>query len=261
MKAPAMGLLDLFGMGPLSPGKIDKIAKLASNPFAQPDVRMRELGRLMKDGTEPAIKGALKRFTQNASGHIADEDEKKWLEDRLVEEGAPALGPLSEYLRHEERITYALRAYQRIAGDERAVGFFIEVLNAYGPEDYRSSEAKLQLILALGEHLADARVLPALVPFLRDHSDDVRFAVLDLLERVYKDKKLPPEVERAALENFTHLILTDEAAPRIQRRAAELCADSEWSLPGDAVTFPTLLEEDFFLDKKRIVRRRVAKKT
>lgn len=67
-----MGLLSIFGKGPLSDKRIDRISKLAANAFAQPDVRMREMQRLLDDGTPAAIKGVLRRFAANAQGHIAD---------------------------------------------------------------------------------------------------------------------------------------------------------------------------------------------
>src|SRR5690349_4431435 len=119
-----MGLLSLFGVGPLSPGKIDKVSKLAANPFAQPDVRMREMQRLVNDGSPLALRGLLKRFASNANGHIADEDEKQWLEDKLVDIGQGCVEPLADFIKSGDKLTYALRAYERIAGEEAATAFF-----------------------------------------------------------------------------------------------------------------------------------------
>ncbi len=254
-----MGLMSLFGAGPLSPGKIDKVAKLAANPFAQPDVRMREMMRLFKDGSPAALRGVLKRFASNAQGHIADEDEKKWLEDKLVDVGEAALEPLADYVKTEDKLSYALRTYERIAGTERAVTFFLAVMAEKGPDDYRSAEAKLQIVYQLGDSLDDPRVLPALVPFILDHSDDVRWAVMDFLTRAAEKGALPDAVRDGAAEKLGEIVLQDNAGPRIQRRAAELLADREWSIPGEAEALSPLLDDTFFLDKKRFVRRRVKK--
>ena len=256
-----MGLMSLFGKGPLSPGKVDKIAKLAANPFAQPDVRMKEMQRLLSDGSPLALRGVLKRFAANASGHIADEDEKKWLEDQLVEVGDDALEPLADYVRSEEQITYALRAYRRIAGDEATVAFLLGVLNHYGPDDYRSSEAKVQVIGELAHDAADPRVLPGLVPFLHDHSDEVRWAVLDLIEAAAREGRLPADLQAASAQALGAMILSDDNRPRIERRAAELLCEHEWPVGGTGDTLPALLVDEFFIDKKRFVRRRAKKKT
>ncbi len=256
-----MGLLDLFGKGPLSEGRVAKIAKLASNPFAQPDVRMREMSRLLNDGGPAALRGVLKRFAANANGHIADEDEKKWLEDSIVEHGDDALEPLADYIRTEEQLSYALRAYRRIAGNEGTITFFLSVLDHYGPDDYRSSDAKVQIIRELEQDLAEPRVLPALMPFLHDHSDDVRWAIMDLVERAAKEGILTPALQSAAAQEIGKIAITDDNRPRIERRAAELLCEREWLVGGTAEELPPLLQDEFFLDKKRYIRRRARKHT
>jgi hypothetical protein len=255
-----MGLFSLFGKGPLSEKRIAKVSKLAANPFAQPDVRMREMSRLMQDGSEGALRGVLRRFAANAQGHIADEDEKKWLEDALVAHGDDALGPLRDYIATEEKLTYALRAYRRIAGEVNGVGYFLEVLRRYGPDDYRSSEAKLQLLWQLSETLQDERVVPALAPFLLDHSDDVRWAVMDLMERAADSGLMSPELHGRMVAEMAKLVTQADVSPRISRRAAELLAAREWALPsGTPEVLAAGLGDAFFLDKKRFVRRRTKK--
>jgi hypothetical protein len=251
-----MGFLGLFG-GNMSDRRIDKSAKLAANPFAQPDVRMREMQRLLADGSPAALRGVLKRFTANASGHIADEDEKKWLENALVDTGEDALEPLRGFIKSEEKLTYALHAYERIAGAAEAVRFYLEVMNAYGPDDHRSSEAKLQLVHALAEHLDDPRVLEGLVPFVLDHADEVRTAVLEIIDSA-ADKGLMKDTLLTALcEPFGALVCDATVGPRVQRRAAELLEKRAWAVGGQAEELASLINDVYFLDKKRFVRKRV----
>lgn len=255
-----MVLGKLFGRGPLSEKKIAKITKLASNPFAQPDVRMREMEKLVADGSGAALDGVLKRFAMNASGAIADEDEKKWLEDALVDIGEPAIEPLRRYISTEKNLTYALRIYRSVAGAQEAVRFFLEVLDRYGPDDHRSDEAKLQLVWSLADDFADERVMMALVEFVLDHSDDVRWAVLDLLERADDSKRLADEARARACELMARIVTEDESSPRIQRRVAELLAGREWQVPSNGAQLLPSLDEVYFLDKKRFVRRRVRRR-
>ncbi|MEE8408674.1 MAG: hypothetical protein V3T05_03630 [Myxococcota bacterium] len=250
----------LFGKGPLTDKKIAKISKLASNPFAQTDVRMREMQRLLDDGSTASLKGVLKRFAANASGSIADEDEKKWLEDMLVDRGEVAIEPLRRYIGSENKLTYALRAFSRLAGDQEAVRYFLQVLADYGPEDYRSSEAKLQIVWALSEHMNDERVMPGLIEFVVDHSDDVRWAIMDLVEKVADDGQLTDGVRDRACAMLVRLIQEEETGPRIQQRAAELLAKRNWQVPGDSNALAPSLDETYFIDKKRYLRRRARKK-
>ncbi|MBN1960806.1 MAG: hypothetical protein JW841_07645 [Deltaproteobacteria bacterium] len=251
-----MGLLSLFGKGPLSPAKVAKISKLACNPYAQTDIRMREMARLLNDGSPEALFGAIKRFAANASGNIADEDEKKWLTNQLVEIGKKSLAPLAEYISTQEQLSYALRAYRRIAGDEATNNFVLETLNRYGPDDYRSNEAKLQLIWEITQDIDNPNTLSNLVPFLVDHSDDVRWAVMDLCERAASENKIPDEVKENIIAKLSEIVLKDDNRPRIERRAAQILCEQEWQVSGSEANLPATLDEDFFLDKKRYVRRR-----
>ncbi len=252
-----MGLMSLFGRGPLSDKKIAKIAKLACNPFAQPDVRMREMHRLLEEGTPLALRNVLKRFAVNASGNIADEDEKKYLEESIVTVGESAIEPLRSYIKSEAQLTYALRSYTQLTSAEEATRFFIEILAYHGPDDHRGLEAKLQLIWQLADELARPEVLPALCPHLLDHGDDIRWAVMDLLERAEDEGILSSEVREQAAAELAEVVTTDEAAPRILKRAAALLCDREWALPGSAEALTSDLDDDYFLDKKRFVRKRV----
>ena len=255
-----MGLMDFLGKGPLSEKKIQKIVKLATNPFAQPDVRVREMMRLIEDGGTKAITGVLRRFATNANGHIADEDEKKWLENQLVELGNPAIFPLQRYICAEKQLTYALRAYRRLVDGDEAVRMFIEALEKHGPEGYREADAKLQLVWQLSEDLGDKRALTALIPFLGDHSDDVRWAVMDLLMKAHADGQLEDELISAVSVQLTGILCDDSTGPQIARRAAQLLSDQEWKVVGEVTALPSLLDEDYFIDKKRYLRSR-AKRT
>jgi hypothetical protein len=243
----------------MSDRRIDKSAKLAANPFAQPDVRMREMQRLLQDGSPAALRGLLKRFTANASGGIADEDEKKWLEDAIVAVGTPATQPLRDFIKSEEKLTYALNAYERLTGADEAIRYFIEVLDHYGPEDHRSGEAKLQIVHVLAEHSGDPRVLPALVPFLLDHTDEVRTAVLDQLDDAAERSEIGEELLAQLGEPLATLVCDGTVGPRVQRRAVELLEKRLWALGGTAQELAPFVGDEYFLDKKRYVRKRVKK--
>ena len=248
---------NLFGQGPLNQAKIDKIAKLAANPYAQPEVRKREMLKLLDDGTPEAIRGVLKRFSSNASGHIADEEEKLWLVEELIDLGETSLVPLQDYIHTQMQLTYAMQAYAGIVGAEAAASFFLEALKALGPEDYRSLGSKLQLILSLAEFVPKKPALFLdLVPFLHDHSDDVRWAILDLCEVAYPQKTWQEAVKPSLSQAFGELVCNLETSPRIVRRVGELLAAWEWPLAPAFKTLSPMLADGFFLDKKNFVRHR-----
>jgi hypothetical protein len=250
-----VGILSFLGLsgGALSEKQIEKISKLAANPFAQSDVRREQMDKLLRDGSDAAIRGLLLRLTVNASQAIADEDEKRFVVDELTKLGERAVGPLKAYLRKETALTFALQALLAILPKEQAIGELLALFEVYGPDDYRADEQKKQLVLVLAEQ-DDARILPTLVPFLLDHSDDVRHHVLEIFHARAKKGSAAacaPEV----LAQVAQLVRGDHASPRIAKQAAEIAAEREWMLPGDA-EIAKVLEGEYFLDKKGYVRRR-----
>jgi len=251
-----MVLKNLFGGGPLSEKKIEKITKLVCNPFCQPDVRKREMCRLLDDEQLVSLQAVLKRFSFNSNGGIADEEEKKWLENQMVDMGKLAIEPLQTYIRTGKQLTYALRAYHRIQGPERSAEFFLAVLSAHGPDAYRSIEAKLQIVWQLAEYLENEQVIVGLEPFIEDHSDDIRWAVMDLLEKVADSGGLKIEVQRGYAAKMGMLLADDSGGPRIQRRAAEVLAQREWQVDESSSEVASVLVDEFFIDKKLYVRRR-----
>jgi hypothetical protein len=209
--------------GPLSPKRIEKSGKLAANAFAQPDVRMREMQRLLKDGSEMALSALLQRFGVNAQGHIADEEEKRWLCDALVELGRPAVAPCLAYLRRENRLSHALETLVRIEGAERAAAAFVEVLREIGPSDHRRQEAKRELVLALGDFVRLDPVRAVLCEHLRDHSDDVRVHALDQLDRALTPEVGLPAAARAQLDAPLSALAQDPGvSQRVSQRARDL---------------------------------------
>lgn len=246
----------LFGRGPMNDRKIEKVAKLAANPYAQPDVRMREMQRLLQEGTTAAYRGLLRRFSANANGQIADEEEKQWLEDAVVDVGEAIREPLQEFIRNNKTLSYALRAYERIFGVDEAIRFFLEVLHRHGPESYRQAEAKQQLVMALAEQIERPEVVSGLMPFVEDHSDDVRWAVLDGVENALERNSMsdPQRDEYAAA--IGRILIDNATGPRVQRRVAELAKERGWAVPLPEGEVCPLLDENYFVDKKGYVRLR-----
>jgi hypothetical protein len=236
--------------------KVAKIAALASNPYAQPEVRMKELQRLMDDGSPVAVAGALKRFGAHANGAIADEEEKKWLEKALVEAGHKSQAPLEHYIQTESKLTYALRAYTALVGLSQAASFFVRVLHAYGPEDHRSVESKLQLIWALEEGLSEPGVVHGLVPFLADHSDDVRWAVLTLVDKALHGAGCSADTVQSVLRTAKEVFLDPSTSMRIHQAYGSFLVEHKAVFASSAETLPEASKGLFVISPKGVLLKR-----
>jgi hypothetical protein len=255
-----MSIRAFFGFGgPLSGRRIAQSAKLVCNPFAQPEVRMKEMQRLLKDKSTESLAGLLRRFTANAQGHIADEEEKLWLCEALVELGQDAVSPLETYLHGGVKLTYALMAYRRIVAQDVFIRTCHSALDAIGPADYRRTEAKQQLVLAMAEDAQDPTVQRMLAPYLHDHSDDVRWQVLDVIE---KSEKRPPSAAVAAmnpwLEGLQSQVTDPHVSARICLRAADIMVAHSWPVGQNLHALHPALENRFHIDKKGLLQSRIS---
>lgn len=231
-----MGLFDI--LKPKSP--VEKQSKQLREPYAQPEAREQAMQKLFEIGSEEAYDAVLQRFTFNASGQTADEQEKRELVRRLVQAGDDVVPALKRYIEQETQVSLALSALQQILDGPAFVEFATQTLQKYEPQDHRSTQPKTALVVALAE------VLPAdqaeiLCPYLDDHSDDTQFQTLVALEHLAH----PPTRAR-----MVDVCCSDLHAPRIRRRAAQALAELQWSVKDRFDQFDGELRSEWQLGKK-----------
>lgn len=232
-----MGLLDK--LKPKSP--VEKAAKQVREPYAQPDYRRGAMDKLLEIGTDEAYAALLQRFTINAHGQIADEDEKRDLVERLVATSEASLPAVKKFIREQKKhITFPVRALVRMLEKEDAIAFLENTLQQYEPLDHRTTPAKLTLVTTLGELVGSERA-DLFVPYLSDHDDDVQLAAVTAIERLQN-----PDTREALLEVCTG----EEHAPRVKRRAAQALVDLGWSAKDGYADFDEELKAEYLIGKK-----------
>lgn len=231
-----MGVFDVFKRQ--SP--IERAIKDLREPFAQPEVRRAAMGKLLEIASDEAYYGLLVRFTFNANGHIADESEKRDLMQELVKVGRPAVDPLKRFIEKEKAIGFPIRAYAQIVEREEALEFLGAALKKMEPLDHRTTEQKKALILAIAD-LGKPEQAALVVPYLKDHNDDVQAQAVETIERLKN-----PETYAALIEVCT----SDAHAARIQRRAAQVLETLEIPLKAEFERFQAELKGEYLLSKK-----------
>lgn len=211
-----MGFLDnLFGGDKPTQKNIDKLVVRVKERYAQPEYRREAMDKLLAMATPEAITGVLARFTVVAQSPHWDEEEKRWLVDQLSALGEPARAALLAFLKKTDHIAFAAKALQRLTTSEQLVADLIACLTARPPEDHRSSHGKAELVAALAD-TNDARARDAVVPYLDDHSDDVRCATVDALEKLWA---LPGD--KGGAEHRMRAAVADDArSARVLRHTA-----------------------------------------
>jgi thioredoxin-like negative regulator of GroEL len=227
-----MGFLDMFGGGK---GRLGKHIARAKNKDAQSADRFSSLEALRDDGSPEAVEGLLTRFTIRYDKSIEDEQEKQWVFDELVKMGSHILPSLQKHLRSAESISWGLKVLTEIASKEEAWPILGDLCERNDNTYTRDPSKKIQLLHDLGE-ASDPRAVKALVPYLTDMDEGVRFVTVEALLR-HKD----PETAREPL--LVLLTNEKEESRRIKKRILDGFADLGWDVKGYSGTVEKMLDD------------------
>lgn len=234
-----MGLFDMLKRGT----PIERALKDLREPYAQPEVRRGAMGKLLEAGTPEAYTAVLVRFTFACHGHIADESEKRDLVDELVKVGKPAIEPIRAFIQKEKAVQFPIRALSRITDRPETLRIVVGVLTSIDPLDHRTTEQKRGLIDAIAD-LGSSAEGPVIVPYLKDHHDDVQAMAIEAVEKLKN-----PETYGALAE----VCVSDQHSARIQRRAAQALEQLAVPVKDSFERWSSELKGEFTVDKKGLL--------
>jgi HEAT repeat protein len=227
-----MGFLDLFGGGK---GRLGKHIARARNKDAQSADRFGSLEALRDDGSPEAVEGLLARFTIRYDKSIEDEQEKQFVFDELTKMGAKILPSLQKHLRSAESISWGLKVLTEVASPDEAWPILTDLCERNDNSYTRDPSKKVQLLHHLGEG-DDPRGCKALLPYLTDMDEGVRFTAVEALLR-HKDVE-------SAREPLLQLLTNDkEESRRIKKRIIDGFADLGWDVKGFSGTVEKMLAD------------------
>lgn len=252
-----MGFKDLFTKDGRKERALHKACAKAADKKIKPDDRRPALYTLLEDGSPEAIAGLLKRFTFIYDTNIVmDEEEKNTVYSGLAQVGGDRVLPeLRKHLLRAPTLSWGLRLLNELCDHETTWGVVAEMLEDYEPEYERDPTRKLQLMTFLGD-FKDERAAEALLPFLGDHDETVRFTTV---ESVFKQGD-----ERAREPLLQLMTNEEEESLRIKHRIAEGFVDTGWQVKGFRGTIEKLLASemsDFLVDGKGRIKRKKVRTT
>jgi hypothetical protein len=202
---------------------------------------------LFRMGTPEAYRAVLERFTYLCQSLHWDDQEKRWLVDKLAETGEPCVAPLKAFILEDDAVNFAVRALERLVTEQEVQETLLAALKARAPDDYRKAQAKIELIDHLGSRPPSPLLWEAIRPYLDDHSDDVRNKVLEVVEG-WKHAGAAGEVAA--------LLQDDTLSARIHRQAARCLCTLEVKLNPAPVLPPAALEDYQVDGDGQVVKRR-----
>jgi hypothetical protein len=207
------------------PKNIVKAEQKITNMFLQAADRQYFLDQLRVDGSEAAVRVMLKRFASQCENLTIDRDEKEMTCHFLVSIGPSVIPTLQDYLRrNDEFVNWPLAALRELMTPDDFTTFIADLLDRVGPDYVRHPERKEQLMLA-AKDLPSEAVTRALLPYLTDHSETIRFLATDAL----LTHANPLAVNALVEARF------EEESQRVITRAFDGLAALGWEVPEDLV--------------------------
>ncbi len=247
-----MGILDFLKPKKLPPGdpQTQKAGKRIISKNTDVQGRYGAAETLAEIGTDEAIYCLLQRFTTVIGTEIPDEDEKKFVRDRVMRFGKQSIGPVMKFLKEKEHAGMALEILKKLTSPEEHLDCLLELVNGFDPFFSKYPDKKRQTFVVIKEY-RDPRIVEALIPFLDDDDDDIRIAVVEAL--------VAQNDEENTREVLLQTILDSEECPRVRIAACDALANLGWKVKGFRKQISAVLPDQFYLDGKgRVLRKRGA---
>lgn len=241
-----MGIRDLFSGSGRGKSRLDKWIRTATNAYAQAGDRGAAMHALLKDGSEEAVVGLLRRFTVNAAKSIEDEEEKGWVYRKVLALGEHALGPCKTFCLEYDNIAWALRIIEEIADEDQEWDILDALLEQHPPGYERDPSKKIQLLTHVAEIDAD-KVTPILVGYLDDADEGVRYLCAEQLIDIADERAREPLI--------TRLCDPKEESLRLKTKILDGLASLGWDVADYADAIAKNLGNEHALSSGKIVRR------
>jgi HEAT repeat protein len=242
-----MGLLDMLGVGGPE-AKVRRLQKKASQKFGPKENRQGAIEELGALKTEAAIDALLSRYTFRVDPGITDDDEKARVLALITQAGDVALGPVKQFIRNRDEISWPLRALEALLPEAEVVKFLVEVARKIGGEYSRVPEKKVLLLHALSARRSP-EIAPAVLPFLDDMDDEVQIAAAEVMV-----KQQDPSGREPLIRHF--LEANEESNARVREALSGLLADSGWDVKGYTPKVEAALPPGYKLDSRgKVVRK------
>ncbi|RLB57141.1 MAG: hypothetical protein DRI34_08130 [Deltaproteobacteria bacterium] len=221
----------------------DRHRKHIKNKFGQGEDRYRAVQFFRQLGGQAGYAGLLERFMVNVEPSIKDEEEKQEVFEILVGFGPEVIPAVENYINRRDAatvpITWPLKLLSAVATPEQAVQVLVRALRGMGTSYVREPERKVLLVAQLAEY-DHPEVVPTLIPFLRDHRDEVQLEALSALVR---------KADESAREAMLDLLVDEDTPVRLRAAVADALQKLGWPVKGYRKKVEAVLPEGLHVDR------------
>jgi hypothetical protein len=204
------------------------------------------LASLAEIGTEEAIDALLLRYTFRIEQTIGDEEEKRTVYGYLIDLGSTAVDPIVRFLEKHNAPFWPTKALTEIVGEERTVGYLIDIVQDMEAIFDKDIERKVELISNLRE-FRDPRVTELLLGYLDDDNEEFRVHAVEGLADLGDEEMGDTLVER---------LLSEDETQRVKTTVLELLIDRKWKIKRHKEAIRKVIPDAYWIDDVGVIHRR-----
>ena len=228
--------------------KYKKLGKKLLNMYAQTAERKFVSQQLAELGTPKAVNLLLSRFEKNTKNHTIDRDEKNFIFELLVDMGKTKVAEFT--IAHIKggalNVNWPLKTLRKLLNQYEVAELIAECLEAEDTEYAVSPERKEELVLSAADFKLE-RLGKALVPFVEDASEGIRWQAIDSLFKGGYPFAAEPIMKRLSGE---------EESKRITSKILEEVVDTDWKVTGHRAAIEENLPEGYAITRPGTIRKR-----
>ncbi len=212
-----MGIKDFFSSEGRQRRRVESLTGKLCDRYGPSEERWSAADQLAEIATDDAVYGMIRRFLAVSDKIAEDREEKRHVQDLLVQLGAKAMPSIRSFIRREADAVLAVECLRRMQSGDALVHELIAILHDVGPHAARPDQ--ITPVLAAMAEIKDTSGLEAALPYLEAYDDAIRLAAIDYLAKLG---------DQRAKEPFLSIANNEDTSPRIKERILQALDIHGW---------------------------------
>ena len=213
-----MSIKDLLSAEGRRRRRTDGLIRKLCERYGPSEERWSAADALAEIGTDDAVYGLLRRFLAVSEKMSDDLQEKRHVQDLIVQMREKALPSIRRFIRREADAVLAIDCLREIVSGAALVEEFVSVLRDVGPHSARPNQ--IAPVLSTLAEMKDARAVEPAIVYLQSYDDSLRLAAIECLDQLGDPLAKDPLV---ALAN------DEDVSPRIRERVVQALEAHRWA--------------------------------
>ncbi|MEW6366003.1 MAG: HEAT repeat domain-containing protein [Acidobacteriota bacterium] len=213
-----MSIKDLLSAEGRKRRRTDGLIRKLCERYGPSEERWSAADALAEIGTDDAVYGLLRRFLAVSEKISEDLQEKRHVQDLIVQMRDKALPGIRKFIRREADAVLAIDCLREILSGDALVDELMSVLRDVGPHSARPNQ--ITPVLSVLTEMRDPRAIEPAIAYLQSYDDSLRLAAIECLDQIGDPRAKDPLISLANDE---------DVSPRIRERVVQALDAHRWA--------------------------------